>query len=68
MSLRSKVYVPVEGLEQNEARKFERREGDKALNLLNFVVTDFMGLSESGSSSKHFHKEVLLLSGAAGNN
>jgi len=68
MSLRSKVYVPVEqGLEQNEAGKFERKEGKKTLNVLSFVITDFLGLSESGSSSKHFHKEVLLLSGAAGN-
>jgi hypothetical protein len=68
MSLRSKVYIHVEGLEQNEDGTFERKEGEKALNLLSFVITDFLGLLESGNYSENVHKEVLMLSGAAGNN
>jgi hypothetical protein len=46
MTLRSKAYIFVEGLEQNEAGKLERKEDEKALNLLSNIITDFLGLSE----------------------
>ena len=67
-ALRTKVYIPVKGLEKNEEGKFAVKEGEEPLNLQKFVIEEFiLGESRKGENpAEYATTEVLLLAGAAG--